>query len=93
MHASPSPEQPGFVVPPVPPLDVVPPADVVPPLLAAGVRRYRIELVREGAASVLNLVSTYRRLLDRETDTTEAWRALRSDPATAVVRGSLRVLG
>ncbi|MBK6695486.1 MAG: U32 family peptidase [Myxococcales bacterium] len=68
-------------------------ADIVPPLLAAGVRRYRIELVREGAASVLNLVSTYRRLLDRETDTTEAWRALRSDPATAVVRGSLRVLG
>ena len=38
-------------------------ASVVPALQKSGVRRFRIELVREGAADVARIVAAYRGLL------------------------------
>ncbi len=68
-------------------------AQLVPGLLQAGVRRFRIELVREDAAATARLVATYRALLGGEASAAEAWRQLRVEGGYGVVRGSLRVLG
>jgi putative protease len=59
----------------------------------AGVGRFRIELVREGAAEVARIVGAYRALLAGQTSAQEVWRALKADGGYGVVRGSLRVLG
>jgi putative protease len=59
----------------------------------AGVGRFRIELVREGAAEVARIVGAYRALLAGQTSVQEVWRALKADGGYGVVRGSLRVLG
>jgi putative protease len=66
-------------------------ATVVPRLLAAGVRRFRIELVRERPEEVARIVGSYRALLDGERPAAEVLRALRADGSYGVVRGSLRV--
>ena len=68
-------------------------AQLVPELLQAGVRRFRIELVREDAATTARLVETYRALLGGEVSAAEVWRRLRVEGGYGVVRGSLRVLG
>lgn len=67
-------------------------AELAPRLQSLGVRRFRIELVRESAADVAQLVSTYRALLDGRTRAHDAWRSLRAAGGYGVVRGSLRVL-
>lgn len=67
-------------------------ADVVPSLKRAGVRRYRIELVRETAAEVTKIVETYRRLLDGTLEPVDTWRELRTEAGYGVVRGSLRII-
>ncbi len=67
-------------------------AGLVPRLLGAGVRRFRIELVREGAADTRAIVSAYRGLLSGERSAESVWRALRSEKGYGVVRGSLRVI-
>jgi putative protease len=67
-------------------------AGLVPALLDRGVRRFRIELVREPPAEVARLVRTYRDLLDGRTAAGEVWRTLRTESGYGVVRGSLRVL-
>ena len=71
-------------------------AELVPALAAAGVRRFRIELVRESRDEVAALVAGYRRLIDRRITAQALWRQLRDAGATrsgyGVVRGSLRVL-
>jgi U32 family peptidase len=77
-------------------------AELVPALQRQGVRRFRIELVRERAAEVTALVSRYRALLAGECTPQAVWQALRPEagygvtagrPAgPRVVRGSLRVL-
>jgi putative protease len=70
-------------------------AHVVTTLQARGVRRFRIELVREGADEVGRIVSAYRRLLSGEASAPEVWRTLRTlgmEGHYGVVRGSLRVL-
>jgi len=58
----------------------------------SGVRRFRIELVRERAEEAARVVSAYRRLLTRALSAQEVWRALRAEGGSGVVRGSLRVL-
>jgi putative protease len=68
-------------------------ADLVPRLRAAGVRRFRIELVRESAAETGRVVEHYRRLVAGTLAPAELWRALRTEGGYGVVRGSLRVLG
>jgi putative protease len=72
-------------------------ATLVPALKAAGVRRFRIELVRQSAADAARLVGLYRALLGGARSPAEVWRELRSAGAGAsdgygVVRGSLRVI-
>jgi putative protease len=67
-------------------------ADVVPALARAGVRRFRIELVRETAEDSARIVGTYRRLLAGELEAPAAWRALKTESGYGVVRGSLRIV-
>jgi putative protease len=68
-------------------------AHVVSALQGRGVRRFRVELVREGAEEVGKIVSAYRRLLGGEASAPDVWRTLRTEGHYGVVRGSLRVLG
>ncbi len=67
-------------------------ASLVPALQKNGVRRFRIELVREGASDVARLVSAYRALLAGATTPAEVWRTLKTEGGYGVVTGSLRVL-
>jgi U32 family peptidase len=67
-------------------------AGVVERCRTAGVRRWRIELVREDAAEVTRLVHAYRELIQGTTSAQDTWRLLRGDNRTSVVRGSLRVI-
>ena len=67
-------------------------AGLVPGLLERGVRRFRIELVRESPADVARVVGMYRALVEGRADAGEVWRTLRSESGYGVVRGSLRVL-
>jgi U32 family peptidase len=67
-------------------------ADLVPRLVERGVRRFRIELVRESAAEVTRVVHTYRELVAGRARPAEAWRDLKAEGGYGVVRGSLRVL-
>jgi putative protease len=67
-------------------------ADLVPRLLERGLRRYRIELVREAEADVERLVRAYRDLIEGKRSATSVWRELRAESGYGVVRGSLRVL-
>ncbi|MEZ4394005.1 MAG: DUF3656 domain-containing protein [Polyangiales bacterium] len=67
-------------------------AGVVPSLLALGVRRFRVELVRETPEEVARIVSQYRGLIAGELSGAEVFRALRTEGGYGVVRGSLRVL-
>jgi putative protease len=66
---------------------------LVPALRRVGVSRFRLELVRERAATVERLVSGYRAVLRDERPPQDLWRELRALPDTPVVRGALRVLG
>lgn len=67
-------------------------AGVVPSLIGLGVRRFRVELVRESAEEVARIIAQYRALLSGETTGAEVFRALRAEGGYGVVRGSLRVL-
>jgi putative protease len=68
-------------------------AELVPALQRAGVRRFRIELVRESAEQAAHAVRSYRDLLDGRLTGREVFRKLRASGGYGVVRGSLRVLG
>ncbi|MBK6517505.1 MAG: U32 family peptidase [Polyangiaceae bacterium] len=67
-------------------------ASLVPAMREAGVRRYRVELVRESAADTEKVVRAYRKLLDGGTSGAEVYRTLKAESTYGVVRGSLRVL-
>jgi U32 family peptidase len=67
-------------------------AGLIPGLRACGVRRFRIELVREDPSEATRVVSTYRALLEGRAAPGEVWRALRTESGYGVVKGSLRVL-
>jgi putative protease len=67
-------------------------AQLVPVLQRSGVRRFRIELVREDGPTTARLVETYRALLVGALGAPEVWRKLRVEGGYGVVRGSLRVL-
>jgi putative protease len=58
----------------------------------AGVRRWRVELVREEPAEVERLVTAYRALVTGAIGAQELWRRVKTEGARAVVRGSLRVI-
>jgi putative protease len=65
---------------------------LLPELARAGVRRFRIELVRETAADVARLVSAYRRAIDDPARSAGVWKELRTEGGYGVVKGSLRVI-
>jgi len=67
-------------------------AQLVPTIARHGVRRFRIELVREDDATVKSLVKIYRALLAGQTDATTARQQLKTASRYGVVSGSLRVL-
>lgn len=67
-------------------------AGVVPSLQKSGVRRFRIELVRETEGEVATLVRLYRELLDGHTSPATLRQALRAGGGYGVVSGSLRVV-
>ena len=67
-------------------------ATLVSTLSAAGVRRFRVELLRESAAETQRVIGTYQRLLGGELSGREVWNQLRTEKGYGVVRGSLRVV-
>jgi putative protease len=67
-------------------------AGVVASAQKSGVRRFRIELVRESADDVARIVKAYRALLEARATDAEVWRALKTEGGYGVVRGSLRIV-
>lgn len=67
-------------------------AGLVGELSRRGVRRFRIELVREARDDVRRLVAAYRALLAGRSSPDDVWRSLRTEGGYGVVRGTLRVL-
>ncbi|MFT3773404.1 MAG: DUF3656 domain-containing protein [Minicystis sp.] len=67
-------------------------AGLVSGLREHGVRRYRIELVREKPDEVARVVGMYRALIEGRATASEVWRTLKTDSGYGVVKGSLRVL-
>jgi U32 family peptidase len=67
-------------------------ASLVPSLLVAGVRRFRVELVRETAAETARVITAYRALLDGEIGSTEVIRQTRVHEQFGVTRGTMRTL-
>jgi putative protease len=67
-------------------------AELVAGARAAGARRFRIELVREDAAAVAELVGAYRALLDDKASPKATLKRVRASGGYGVVKGSLRVL-
>lgn len=68
-------------------------AGLVGGLRERGVRRFRIELVREKPEEVARVVGVYQRLIAGSATAEEVWRSLRTESGYGVVKGSLRVLG
>ncbi len=67
-------------------------AELVPALTRAGVRRFRVELVRESAEEAARVVRSYKDLLAGRISGREIFRNLKASGGYGVVRGSLRVL-
>jgi putative protease len=67
-------------------------AGLVGTIARQGVRRFRIELVRERRDDVQRIVTAYRALLTGTHTPQEVWRTLRTESGYGVVRGTLRVL-
>lgn len=68
-------------------------AGLVGQLQACGVRRFRVELVRESAADVARILSAYLMLLEGKVSPADTWKTLNVEGGYGVVKGSLRVLG
>jgi putative protease len=66
-------------------------AGLVPALQRSGVKRFRIELVRESAADVGRIVQGHKALLEGRSSPTELKRALKAEARYGVVSGSLRI--
>ncbi|HVJ94981.1 MAG TPA: DUF3656 domain-containing protein [Labilithrix sp.] len=65
---------------------------MLPELARSGVRRFRIELVRETAADVTRLVEAYLRAIEEPSRSASVWKELRTEGGYGVVKGSLRVI-
>jgi putative protease len=68
-------------------------AGIVPRLKECGVRRFRVELVRESAGDASRIVAAYRALLAGTMAPRDVRAALRTEGGYGVVSGSLRVVG
>jgi putative protease len=67
-------------------------AELVTAARAAGVQRFRIELVREDAAATADLVAAYRALIAGEATAKATLKRVKVAGGYGVVKGSLRVL-
>jgi putative protease len=57
-----------------------------------GIRRFRIDLLRETVDRVGPLIDTYRRVIDGQDDGRETWRKLRAMNQLGVTRGTLQLV-
>lgn len=57
-----------------------------------GIRRFRIDLVRETPDQAVNLIETYRRVLNGEEDPRQTWAKLRAMNQLGVTRGTLQLV-
>lgn len=64
-------------------------AEVVGELLQSGVRRFRIELLRESPDDIRRLLALYRRLLDGAVSGEVVWKSLNAMNRVGVTRGTL----
>jgi len=64
-------------------------AEIVPELLQAGVRRFRIEMLREKAEDVPRLLAAYRELLSGQRDGRSVWKQLNAMNRVGITRGTL----
>ena len=64
-------------------------AEVVPDLISAGIRKYRIELLRETPDQIRGLLDTYRSLLSGSASGEQVWRTLNAMNRVGVTRGTL----
>ncbi len=64
-------------------------AEIVPELLQAGVRHFRIELLRETPAQIGRLVELYRQLLESRCSGAHVWQSLQAMNQVGVTRGTL----
>jgi len=67
-------------------------ASLVPRLLTAGVRRFRVEFVRESREEAARVLSAYRELLDGRIPPSEAVRRASAHEQFGVTRGTMQVL-
>ena len=67
-------------------------AEYVPEMLALGLRRFRVELLRETPDQVGPLVEAYRRVIAGADDGRDTWRALRAMNQLGVTRGTLQLV-
>ena len=67
-------------------------ASLVPRLLERGVRRFRVELVREGREEAARVLSAYQALLAGHCSPAEAVRRAGVHEQFGVTRGTMRVL-
>lgn len=66
-------------------------AEYVPLMLALGLRRFRVELLREAAAQVGPLLDAYGGLMAGSHDGRDAWHKVRAMNQLAVTRGMLQL--
>ena len=67
-------------------------AEYVGRMRELGIRRFRIDLLRETAEQVGRLIKTYRRVIAGQDDGRETWRKLRAMNQLGVTRGTLRLV-
>jgi putative protease len=67
-------------------------AEFLPRMLAAGVRHFRVELLREKAADVAPLLEQYARILAGVDDGRATWRRLQALNQLGVTRGTLQLV-
>jgi putative protease len=67
-------------------------AEYVGRMRELGIRRFRIDLLRETADQVGPLIETYRRVIAGEDDGRETWRKLRAMNQLGVTRGTLQLV-
>ncbi len=65
-------------------------AEAVAPLIAAGVRHFRVELLRDSDPETTSqLVELYRKLLGGELQGSQVWQQLKAQNRVGVTRGTL----
>jgi putative protease len=67
-------------------------AEYLPQMLALGLRRFRVELLRETAEQVGPLLDAYRRVIEGNDDGRNTWKKLRAMNQLGVTRGTLQLV-